>query len=261
MSSIPRFFVPPHAITGNMVTLPSEAAHHARNVLRLRAGEAVVLHDGLGFAYEATLNEMSGKIVSATIVSRSPVLAEPRTRITVAQALPKTSDKIEQVLQHGTEIGAADFLFFSARRSVARLAEGEKIDKRLVRWRGILQGAAEQSGRGIIPTVEWVGLTPDLAKRLPTFDHALILHESAHLPLATALAQIPDEQTQTHLLIIVGPEGGLDEGSEVPLLTDAGGVSVSLGPRILRTETAALVALTQILFAREPIASDATPIP
>ena len=261
MSSIPRFFVPPEAIHIDRATLPAEAAHHARNVLRLRAGELVVLHDGLGFAYHATLNDMSGKTVSATVTRRSFVLAEPQTRITVAQALPKTSDKIEQVLQHGTEIGAAGFLFFSARRSVARLAEGEKIDKRLLRWRVILQGAAEQSGRGIIPTVEWIGLTTDLAKRLPAFDRVLILHESASLPLATALAQIPDEQATPRLLIIVGPEGGLDDQSEVPILTDAGGLSVSLGPRILRTETAALVALTQILFAREPIASDAAPHP
>jgi 16S rRNA (uracil1498-N3)-methyltransferase len=255
VSSIPRFFVPPEAIDGDRATLPPEAAHHARNVLRLRAGESVVLHDGLGFAYHATLNEMSGKTVTALVTDRAPVDAEPETRITVAQALPKTSDKIEQVLQHGTEIGAAGFLFFSAKRSVARLAEGEKIDKRLLRWSGILQGAAEQSGRGIIPTVEWVGLTTDLAKRLTGFDHVLILHEAAALPLSTVLTEIPTEDK--NLLIIVGPEGGLDEQSEVSLLTTSGGVSVSLGPRILRTETAALVALTQILFAREPILSNA----
>ncbi len=255
MSSIPRFFIAPQAISGDTATLPPEAAHHARNVLRLRAGEPVVLHDGLGFAYNATLQEMSGKTVLATINDRSPVLAEPATRITVAQALPKTSDKIEQVLQHGTEIGAAGFLFFSARRSVARLAEGEKIDKRLLRWRGILQGAAEQSGRGIIPTVEWVGLTTDLAKRLEAFDHVLILHEAASLPLADVLTDIPS--VNKNLLIIVGPEGGLDEQSEVSLLTQGGGVPVSLGLRILRTETAALVALTQILFAREPIPAHA----
>jgi 16S rRNA (uracil1498-N3)-methyltransferase len=255
VSSIPRFFIPPEAVNGDTATLPPEAAHHARNVLRLRAGEPVILHDGQGFAYHATLNEMSGKTVLAAVTGRSVVTAEPKTCITVAQALPKTSDKIEQVLQHGTEVGAAGFLFFSARRSVARLAEGEKIDKRLLRWRGILQGAAEQSGRGIIPTVEWIGLTQDLAKRLPKFDHVLILHEAAALPLANALADVPSEDK--NLLIIVGPEGGLDEQSEVSLLTAAGGVSVSLGPRILRTETAALVALTQILFAREPLSPDA----
>jgi 16S rRNA (uracil1498-N3)-methyltransferase len=255
MSSIPRFFVPPEAINADIATLPSEAAHHARNVLRMRAGEAVVLHDGLGFAYEATLSEMSGKTVSAIVTRRSPVLAEPVTRITVAQALPKTSDKIEQVLQHGTEIGAAGFLFFSAKRSVARLAEGEKIEKRIMRWRGILLGAAEQSGRGIIPTVEWLGLTSDLVKRLPAFDHALILHEASSLPIATVLTGIPAEHK--NLLIVVGPEGGLDDQGEVSQMIASGGVSVSLGPRILRTETAALVGLTQILFAREPLPADA----
>lgn len=257
MSSIPRFFVSPEAIDGDTATLPPEAAHHARNVLRMHAGEPVVLHDGLGFAYQATLKDVSGKTVQAMVTGRSRVLAEPRTRITVAQALPKTSDKIEQVLQHGTEIGAAGFLFFAAKRSVARLSEGEKIDKRLLRWRGILQGAAEQSGRGIIPTVEWLGLTPDLVKRLPAFDHSLILHEASALPLPSVLSDIPAEDK--NLLIVVGPEGGLDDQSEVSALTAAGGTSVSLGPRILRTETAALVALTQILFAREPMPADDAP--
>ncbi|MBC8104095.1 MAG: 16S rRNA (uracil(1498)-N(3))-methyltransferase [Cytophagales bacterium] len=254
MSSTPRFFVPPAAIRGDTATLPPEAAHHIRNVLRMEAGQSIVLHDGLGFAYSGTLTEVAGKAaVVAAITDRTPVAAEPTTRITVAQALPKTSDKIEQVLQHGTEVGAAGFLFFAGRRSVARLAEGEKIDKRLARWRGIVLGAAEQSGRGILPTVEWAGLTPDLVRRLGDFDHVLVLHEAATFPLADALRQVA--VTAIRLLIVVGPEGGLDDQSEVPLLVGAGGVPLTLGPRILRTETAALVALAQILFAREMMAA------
>jgi len=260
MSSIPRFFVPPESLTGDTAVLPSEAAHHARNVLRLRPGETIVLHDGEGFAYRAVLEEVSPKSVTVCVVERVPVITEPKTRITVAQALPKTGEKVEQVLQHGTEIGAAGFILFPGRRSVARLEEkGEKIERRLLRWQGIAQGAAEQSGRGMVPDVAWCGASREVARSFTNYDRTLVLHESATLSLATALKHLPARATR--LLVLVGPEGGFDSKEEITLFAQAGGLPVSLGPRVLRTETAALVALAQILFAREPWSPDAdTPV-
>ncbi|GAB4462111.1 MAG: 16S rRNA (uracil(1498)-N(3))-methyltransferase [Armatimonadaceae bacterium] len=244
MSSVPRFFVPPNAIHGETAVLPSEVAHHAVNVLRLRVGEAVVLHDGNENAYECHLREVSKNSATVTVVRAYRLNTEPRTRITVAQALPKTTDKIEQVLQHGTEVGAAGFYFFTGFRSVARLAKGEKIEKRLARWEAIVRGAAEQSRRGVLPPVEWLPFTQDVAARIPQFDRAFALHESAETSLPEALAPVTPE---ARLLVIVGPEGGFTD-EEIALLTDHGAPPVSLGPRILRTETAALVALTQILL-------------
>lgn len=248
MSSAPRFFVPPQAIDGNTVTLPPEAAHHAKNVLRLRPGERLLVHNGLGTIYDCVLSDAVGKTATALVESHGPALTEPRTRITVAQALPKTSEKIEQVLQHGTEVGASGFVFFTARRSVARLAEGEKIEKRLARWRGIVQGAAEQSGRGLLPSVGWLATSRELASTFSGYDTVFVLHEGALTLLRSALDTLPTEKIR--LLLIVGPEGGLDEESEVALFGAAGAVPISLGPRVLRTETAALVALAQVLFAR-----------
>ena len=250
MSSTPRFFVPPDAIVGDRVTLPPDAAHHATRVLRLQVGEALTIHDGLGNIYRATLAAADGKSVVARVESIEPSDAEPTLRITVAQSLPKTSDKIEQVLQHGTEIGAAGFAFWTAQRSVARLADGEKIDKRLARWQGIVQSAAEQSGRGVLPTVAWWGIGADaLAGHLPDFDAAFVLHESATQSLRAVIdAHLP--ATATSLLLVVGPEGGLTDG-EVSRLSGAGAAVVSLGPRVLRTETAALAGVAQVLFARD----------
>jgi 16S rRNA (uracil1498-N3)-methyltransferase len=249
MSSTPRFFVPPDAIQGETVLLPPAAAHHARNVLRLRPGERLIIHDGLGIAYDCVLGGEPGqKAAVACITRRGPVQTESRTRVTVAQALPKTPDKVDQVLQHGTEAGAAAFVFFGARRCVARLNEGEKVDKRLSRWRDIVRGAAEQSGRGILPPVGWQASSEQVAASLPGFDAALVLHEAATRPLRGALDSL--SPTADRLLIVVGPEGGLTE-EEVALFGAQGGVAVSLGPRVLRTETAALVALAQILYARE----------
>jgi 16S rRNA (uracil1498-N3)-methyltransferase len=248
MSSVPRFFVPPDAVQGDTVTLPPESAHHARNVLRLRPGEALIVHDGAGTAYHCRLLDGSGgKQATARVESSGPVATEPKTRITVAQALPKTSDKIEQILQHGTEVGAAGFVVWPAARSVARLADGDKVDKRLARWRGIVQGAAEQSGRGVLPTVGWLGSAPDLARTFGDYDAVFVLHEGATTPLHTALDDLP---TATRLLFIVGPEGGLTADHEVPQFVTGGARAVTLGTRVLRTETAALVALAQALYHR-----------
>lgn len=247
MSSTPRFFVPPAAVVGDTVTLPPDAAHHAAAVLRLRPGEPVRIHVGDGSALDCTLSEVTSKIATAQVNRCTALDTEPRLRITVAQALPKNADKLEQVLQHGTEIGAAAFVVFPSARSVARL-EPEKLEKRLIRWRGIIRGAAEQSGRGMLPDVSWCASLPEATGVCESPCAALLLHEGATTRLAQALEDVPASVTQ--ILVVVGPEGGFTE-NEVAGFTARGSKAISLGPRILRTETAALVALAQILFARE----------
>lgn len=251
-----RFFVPPGTIVGDSAILPPDAAHHAVSVLRLRVGDSIDLRDGTGAAYEAVLATASGKSATARVVRAYSPDTEPPLRITVAQALPKTSDKIEQVLQHGTEVGAAGFVFFTGARSVARLADGEKIEKRLARWKSIVQGAAEQSGRALLPDVAWLPTTTAVAADSTQFGATLILHEAASLPLRDALSPLlPNIQ---RLRILVGPEGGFTD-EEVAFFAGKGATTISLGPRILRTETAALVALAQILFAATPSTTPSMP--
>ncbi len=248
MSSVPRFFVPPAAIDGDTVTLPPDAVHHAVGVLRLREGEAILVHDNTGDGFLCRLVRVSPKSVTAAIESRFTAPTEPRTRVTVAQVLPKTTEKVEQVLQHGTEVGADGFVLFQSERSVARMEQKDKIEKRIERWQGIIQGAAEQSGRGRLPTVQWERHVPDVARRAGEWDAALTLHESASMPLRDALKNKPCADA-VRLLVLIGPEGGFTR-DEVDAFARAGAVPVSLGPRVLRTETAALVALAQILYAR-----------
>ncbi|MDX1934385.1 MAG: RsmE family RNA methyltransferase [Capsulimonadales bacterium] len=247
MSTTPRFFVPPEAIVGSEAVLPPEVLHHARTVLRLRPGEILILHDGRGFAHEAIFGE--GKS-STVVVRRSyPLKTEPVLRITVAQALTRTGEKMEQVLQHGTEIGAAGFIVFPAERSVARPESAEKWEKRKERWAAIVKSASEQSRRAVLPTVEWEPRLAAVAERLGRFDLAVVLHESAEAAFRTVFP--PPETPIGTLLLLVGPEGGWTE-NEVEVLARVGGRPVNLGPRILRTETAALAALAQALYAREP---------
>lgn len=249
MSSVPRFFVPLGAVNGETITLPADAAHHAVGVLRLRSGDALTVHDGENRAYDCLLEDgATTKRAMARVRARRELDTEPRVRVTVAQALPKTSDKIEQVLQHGTEIGAAHFVFFAAFRSVARLADGEKIDKRLVRWQGIIQGAAEQSGRGVMPTVAWLPFAPDVAKTWGEYAARLVLHEKAQTSFRDTVYNSPASEQE--LIVVIGPEGGFTD-EEITLFETAGAVTTSLGPRVLRTETASLVALTLLLEAKD----------
>ena len=256
MSSTPRFFVPPDSVSGDTVVLPPDAAHHARVVLRLSPGDPVVVHDGLGMGYWCVLDdaETKSKTVTATVQSASLVQTEPVLRVSIVQALPKTADKMEQVLQHGTEIGAAEFVFFPAFRSVARWDSRDKTEKRLTRWEQIVQAAAEQSGRGVLPGVAYLPTAQAVADKITAgldISHAaaILCHESADVPLAKVLHALPE--SMTHLSVLIGPEGGFTP-DEITLFNHAGAAPVSLGPRILRTETAALVAVSQILFARNP---------
>ncbi len=251
MSSIPRFFVPASPTIDTTFLLPPEAGRHARTVLRMRVGEAITLHDGKNRAYDTVIQEITRDTVSVVIRNVRELQVEPKIAITVGQSLPKSVDKAEQVLQHGTEIGAEGFVLFQTDRSVARMEGKDKIEKRVLRWQGIVQGAAEQSGRGVLPSVTWLAGAREVAQTFPRYDGVLILHESATIPLQetmNALAGTPGAPAK--LLALVGPEGGFTD-VEVELFTRQGAKPISLGPLILRTETAALVALSQILFWSE----------
>lgn len=240
MSSIPRVFLTPaHFAGGPEVDLPHDAAHHLRTVLRMRAGEAVTLLDGAGLQYDATLTEVAPGRVCAQFGAARPCETEPPYEAIVCQALPKTTEKLEQVLQHGTELGATAFAVFASARSVAKLDSG-KADNKLERWRKIVHGAAEQAGRGRIPSVAWSGKAPTITPETTV----LILHEKATRLLRDALAE---EDHRGAFVLVVGPEGGFTD-DEVARWTDQGALAVCLGPRVLRTETAALAALAQLAY-------------
>lgn len=237
MSSVPRVFLSHGLLVGGSATLPDDAAHHLRNVLRMRVGEAVTLLDGAGNQAIGRLTEVDKERVRVEFGQITPCLSEPPFHAIVCQALPKSLEKVEQVLQHGTELGAAGFVLFASERSVARL-DDRRAEGKLERWRRIVLSAAEQSGRGRVPTVSWSG------RGLPVADGArrIVLHESAGTPLRETLETVA---VNLPLALVVGPEGGLTE-PEVAHWIAEGAVSASLGPRILRTETAALAALAQI---------------
>ncbi len=242
-----RFFVSPAQIQDGIATLGEDDAHHLRSVLHLGPGDAISILDGSGREWEASLQTVGKKSATALLGRESRPDTEPATKITVAQALPRMAEKMEQVLQRGTEIGVHAFRAFSSARSLSHFA-GERQEKRLARWAAIVKTAAEQSHRAILPAALAADTYDDILRLAPQFDLALLAYEREErqsLKSALRNAGVP-----RRILLIVGPESGITE-NEAASAVSAGVIPVTLGPRILRTETAAMAAAAQILYELE----------
>jgi 16S rRNA (uracil1498-N3)-methyltransferase len=237
--SAPRFYVP-EAAPGAKVALPDHTAHHAREVLRLRPGAAVRVFDGLGREYEATLDEVSRRSVSARLGRLVPVRPESPLPLVLAVS-PLRGDRMELVIQKATELGVSEIWPVVTARTdaAARPALRGSRDRR---WDRVAAGAAEQCGRATLPRLESTVKLEELLARPFRGTRVFLLETGAEPPLA-GLARPPS------LLLLVGPAGGFAP-AEVDRLRTAGWVSASLGPRILRAETAAVaaVALAQALW-------------
>lgn len=251
-----RLFLDPALLTAETVQIDGSEAHHLLNVLRVRAGESLLLLDNQGHAFHAEITATEKRTVTARLLGAAETAPEPSVPITVAQALGK-GDKFEQVVQHGTEAGATAFLPLQTERSIVRL-NAREADSKQVRWSLIAKGAAEQSGRSRIPSVGSVTTLSDLTRRFTEYTKVLLLHaEGTSLKEALGvgrwtLGEPPSERPTSHTqyLLLVGPEGGFAP-REVEQAQAAGAQVVSLGPYILRTETAALIAVSQLLFSAE----------
>ncbi len=227
------FYVDAVPGVGDVVVVDGDEGFHAANVRRTRRGEQLDLGDGAGTVAHCEVTEVAKGRLSARVLDRR-VVAPPSPIVTVAQALPK-SDRSELAIELATEAGADAFVAWHAARCVARWDGAARVDKGVRRWQAVARAASRQSRRPHIPTVEGLVTTAQLAAAAgPT---TLVLHESAtvsltELPLADAVS----------LTLVVGPEGGVAE-EELAALTEAGALAVRLGPTVLRTSTAAAVAL------------------
>jgi 16S rRNA (uracil1498-N3)-methyltransferase len=227
------FYVDALPEVGGLVVLDGDEGFHAATVRRLRVGERVVLGDGDGELADCEVAETGKRELTATVLARRTA-HRPQPAVTVVQAIPK-AERSELAIELATEAGADAFVAWQAARCVARW-EGPKADKGLRRWRAVARSAARQSRRAFIPGVDAVITTPELLDRVAGA-LVLVLHESATAPLADL-----DVRSAASITLVVGPEGGLTD-DEVDALTAAGAHAVRLGPTVLRTSTAAAVAL------------------
>ena len=237
-----RFFVEPAELQPDFLVLTGENAQHAK-VLRLKAGEEVLVCDGEGKECHCTISDVSPGQISLVVKDRRESETEAAVKVSVYMAFPK-ADKLEHVIQKATELGAFEIVAFPSSRCVSRPDE-KSLKKKLERWQKIAASAAEQSGRGRVPQVIVLPSFKAALERAAQADKALMFYENEH---AVTLRMALESGSFSTISLLTGPEGGL-EVSEVEQARAAGLEVCTLGRRILRCETAPLCALSAVMYA------------
>lgn len=233
--SSPRLFVAQPVSAGDRIILEGQAAHHVTHVLRMRSGNAVRVFDGEGHEYQAVLAGIGRTSITLDIGAAVPADRESMLNITLAQGIAR-HDRMDMILQKAAELGVQTIQPLWMQRSQTHL-NGERLEKRLHHWQGILISACEQCGRSTLPQLRPPAGLPEWLAGSPPAALKLMLQPDSSDALA-ALARPAGDIT-----LLVGPEGGLDP-DEQSLARSAGFTGIRLGPRILRTETAALAAIS-----------------
>jgi len=242
-----RFFAEPDQIGEKEIVITGADVNHIRNVLRMRVDEEVLIADGQGAEYRCKLTDLGENEVRAQILWKLDGNAELASAVTLFQGLPK-SDKMDLIVQKCVELGVDRIVPVSTKRAVVKL-DAKKEQTRLKRWNTISESAAKQSGRGVIPEVSGImsfGKALEEAKKL---DVLLIPYERAEHMAETrrVMGEIRPGQS---VGIFIGPEGGFEE-SEVEEAVAAGARAITLGRRILRTETAGLAVMAMLGYLLE----------
>lgn len=238
-----HFFVSPHQITGDQVHIVGTDAVHISRVLRLRPGDVINVLDGSGKGYRVKLTFTSAEQVKGLVLEKFTPIGEPPVRVTLVQGLSK-GEKMDIIIQKSVELGASAIIPMSCSRSVVRLTR-EKAKERQERWQRIAREAAKQCLRAVVPEVKEVMTLEEVLDVLPPGALTLMpWEEERGISLKSVLRK--EKQVQ-EIFLFIGPEGGFDP-AEVELARQKGVTTVSLGPRILRTETAGMAVLTMVLY-------------
>lgn len=237
-----RYFIEPKQIQDDQILLIGEPYHHLIKVLRSEVGDQFLCCDGQGIDYLAEIIDITPDTLACRVIKKTLSEGEPVVQVTVAQALPK-GDKLEWIIQKGTEIGAHAFLPFSSQRTIVKL-EPKKEAKKHARWQKIIAEAAEQAHRGRVPELLSHHSWKELLQRFSEYEEVWIAYEKGGIGLAPAC----EKSTGSTILLVIGPEGGFME-EEIVEAEAHGAKRITLGKRILRTETASLCALSAIFFA------------
>ena len=242
-----QFYAEPSMIREGHVFLEGPDVNHMKNVLRMKQGEDVRISDSTGKTYLCSIQAYEEKRAVLDILKELDADTELLSRIWLFQGLPK-GDKMELIVQKAVELGVYSVVPFSAKRSIVRLDE-MKAEKKRNRWQAVAKGAAEQSGRSIIPEVQPLRDLAGALQMAAGLDVVLIPYEQEEgmKGMARAVSGIRPGQS---VGVFIGPEGGFEE-EEVRQAVESGAVPVSLGKRILRTETAGLAVLSILMYHLE----------
>ncbi len=245
-----RFFIPPENIQNDRVIFPDLTARQIHKVLRLKSGGQVIVLDNLGSQFSVQLEKVDVEGVAGHILEKSPAGGEPAIRLRLFFSITQR-EKVEWILQKCTEIGVTAFFPFISTYSLSR--EKGMDASRIRRWEKIIQEAAEQCDRGRIPILrEVISLQEAIKKVSPKRDFNLTAWEGEKDLQLRDLARtlLPKVEPGKKVNLFIGPEGGFAEG-EVAIMKKAGFTTFSLGSRIYRLETAAMVASLLILYELE----------
>lgn len=236
-----RVYVAADLSSGNSLQLPRDAAHHVARVLRMQAGDALLLFDGKGHQHHAVILAIKGVEVCVSIGDAQTDVAESPLAITLVQGISR-GERMDWALQKATELGVTHIIPVLTHRSVVKLDAAQALKKQ-EHWQGIVVSACEQSGRSVVPVVELPRTLARYVEQPAPEALRLVLD-----PLAEhSLHSLPE--TLNHIELLIGPEGGLSD-EEIALAKQHGFAAVRLGPRVLRTETAAVAALAALQTLR-----------
>ncbi len=242
-----RFFTDPSQIREKEILLTGPDVNHIRNVLRMRCGDEILISNGQGTDYHCRLEELGEASVTASVMWELSGNAELPCPITLFQGLPK-GDKLELIIQKCVELGAVKIVPVRTRRTVVKL-DAKKEQARRKRWLGISESAAKQSGRGIVPEIGAVLDFSEALKEAASLDVCLIPYELAKGIEHTREICSAIKPGQS-VGIFIGPEGGFEE-DEVAGSIEAGAKPITLGRRILRTETAGMALISVLAYLLE----------
>lgn len=240
---MPKYFTEPENIKDGFIEIFSDEAKHILNVMRMEIGDTLTICDGQSNDYLCRICETGKNCLKAKIEETTKGESEPKTKITLYQGLPK-SDKMELIIQKCVEIGVCRIVPVITERAIVKIEKGAKEDKKTERWQKIAESAAKQSGRGIIPAVERPMKFKDAIEEAVKNGEAIIPYENEK---DRGLKEFVKNSKAENIGIFIGPEGGFDT-KEIEFAVENGVMSVTLGKRILRTETAGIVTSAIVLY-------------
>ena len=244
-----KFFITQDQIEKNTAKILGEDVKHIANVLRLKKSDDIIIcNKDTNYSYESKINEIAKEYIMCDIIKIIDKTVESNVSVDIYQGLPKM-DKMEYIIQKATELGVKNIYPVSMERCIVKIDKKSEM-KKIERWNKIAEAAAKQSKRDFIPKVENIINIENICKNAKKYDIIIVAYENENENTLKTVLKKLDVQNTLKVGVVIGPEGGIAE-NEVKELSKAGAQIASLGNRILRTETASLVVLSDIIYEFE----------
>ena len=246
---MPRFFIKENQIQNNKITIIGEDVNHIKNVIRKQIGDIIeICNQDNEKSYKCEIEKIEEKQITTKIIEELKA-QESNIKVDIFQGLPK-AEKMELIIQKSVELGANAIIPVNMKRCVVKL-DSKSEEKKIERWQKISESAAKQCGRNNIPEVKHLVNIKNICNKIKDYDAMIVAYENEkENTLKQELTKLKNKQKNLKIGIVIGPEGGLEE-NDVKLLKESGAKIITLGHRILRTETVALNMLSIIMYELE----------